>query len=354
MSKVVYEMIFAETIIIMISVFFPIIFLIILKFKSLKEKLIKQFELMSKICLFIFIANSFITSGATSYNTALMPAFYRDCPFNYEVNDIPKIFNDEKLKSKSSLKKECNNRRCYLINYKDNEYLCNFIDREYEFFNLENENESILPGNVLKLINYCTNDTHFFKCKRIRYNLYSISFDSICPDKSQLTYNYVLSYLFIFSCIFSSIIPWLLEYYSYQKILLFIYIRRNDNRNNSLKETNNTSKIEDNNNNINNNGINGGENNQEFKRQPTEILIVGDNKLNINNINNDNKNEQYLFTNNINNIKEIENGDLNNKNNNNNFSKSDHQLMNNENKNVLNLINKKIKPNKQKDISETK
>jgi hypothetical protein len=353
MSKVVYEMIFAETIIIMISVFFPFIILIILKFKSLKEKLIKQFELMSKICLFIFIANSFITSGATSYNTALMPAFYRDCPFNYEVNDIPKIFNDEKLKSKSSLKKECNNRRCYLINYKDNEYLCNFIDREYEFFNLENENESILPGNVLKLINYCTNDTHFFKCKRIRYNLYSISFDSICPDKSQLTYNYVLSYLFIFSCIFSSIIPWLLEYYSYQKILLFIYIRRNDNRNNSLKETNNTSKIEENNNNINNNGINGGENNQEFKRQPTEILIVGDNKLNINNINNDNKNEQYLFTNNIN-IKEIENGNLNNKNNNNNFSKSDHQLMNNENKNVLNLINKKIKPNKQKDISETK
>ena len=162
-SKVVYGIIFSETIINIMSIFFPIFFYIILACKRINERHIKTLEIISKFLLIIFLVNSLLTSGAIGYYSSLIPTFYRDCPYNYDVNDIPKLFFDDLSPNKNSIKKDCNDRRFYSLNYDRDVYICNFIDKEYEIFNFEKTKDDIIYDNLLKYINYCMNYTIFFK-----------------------------------------------------------------------------------------------------------------------------------------------------------------------------------------------
>ena len=340
---------YAEIYIICIFSLYPVILLILFTILTLSEKIIKILEIISILLLFIFIGNSLLTSISIWYNANLMKPFFHDCPFNFNSMDLHKIFSNYIFINKTIIKKKCNYRRCFSIKNQNDTYICNFKDkkREYEFnkFYLENEK---LDHELVKYINYCNNYTFFYKCIRTEYKSYYSSYDIICPDKQQLFYNYLLTGLFIFSDIFASSLPWLFEFYSFKKIILLLYLERNNiNHNVSLKETNNTSQIEENNNN-NSNNSQGQNNDNNFERQPTEILII-DNKNNSQRISDEN-NENKAINIYINKNKYIQN----NKNNsnlkkintyedNNNISKSEAQLVNNENSNIFEIINRKVK-----------
>lgn len=361
LSKTSHIILTIETIIIGISMILPAFFLILLICVILTEKKIEKLGKISRVLCIIFLVNSLITSGAIWYNTSIMGRFYEDCPYNFNIDDIPNIFSYYQTENKTKRIKECNNRRCFSINSIDISYVCNFNDKksqyEYEF---SFDEETVIYNNVKDYIYYCLNYTQFYKINKTNYNLYkNIPFDFICLTKSQFKFNYLLSYLFIFSCIFASSLPWVLDFQMYDKILYLLLIQRiTNNRNNSLKETNNTSNIEAENNNNNNNEEN---NSQKFTKQPTEILIIGNNNyININNINNENNQERIvnIITNNIDDNKKNENNlkdqIINNNNDLNNNSKSENNLMNNENKNVFTIINKRVKSNSQKNKKEIK
>ena len=335
-----------------IFIFIPLIFFLILSFKPLTEKLIKRLEIFSIIFLFIYLSNSLLASGSLGYNLSMMSLFYQDCPYNYNISDIPLMFSGSQL-NELKIKRKCNNRKCFPINNYTDIYICNFKGSEHqkeitEYF-LQSPDTYVL---IKEFIEICKQYTHFFGYQREKYTKYNISYKFICPTKSDIIYINILTYMFIFSNILSASIQWIFEYLSYRKIrkLLFLEINVN-NRHPSLKETNNTSKIEENNNNQNNNNQNGGENNsQNFKRQPTEILIIESNKINnnINNvINNEIKNNNSIeerIVNVFNNTNDLNNNEINNNkdiisiNNNNKVDKSEEQLINDNN--IFKFINK--------------
>ena len=346
----VFYIFYVEIYIILIFTLYPLIILFILLCLTLKEKVIKILEILSGILLIVFIVNGILTSITIYYNTTLMTKYYHDCPFNYNIKDIPYLFLNYYTRNITSKGKKCNYRRCFPIN-NNNTFICNFNDDEKDnkFIELSLEEENIT--DILSVyINYCYNYTTFYKCEKNKFNSYKISYDLICPNRQQLSFNNLLSYLFIFANFFSSSLPWLYEFYSFKKILLLLYYERNViyNHNESLKETNNTSKLDQNSNNPN--GSNQQQNNnQSFQRQQTEIIII-ENKHNINNINNDN-NEERIVNINIHKNKDIQNNDktsniINNnvdEDINNNYSKSENHLVNNENKNIFKLMNKRTK-----------
>ena len=364
LSKYIKDIIFSEIIIISIFSLLPLILLFFILCKKLTEKIIKILEIISIIFLFIFIINSLFTSISIWYNASLTETFYKNCPFNFNYTDIPNMFLNYNLENKEQIKKKCNYRKCFPINYNNSFYICNYKEKDTKtnytdlFISiLDSEN---LIKEVIEYIDYCKYYTIFYKSEKESYISYNISYNFICPNNSDLVLNYILTFFFIFADIFASTLSWLYEYYSYKKILLILEYQRyiTNNNANSLKETNNTSHIEDNNNqnNINNNNNEEENNNNEnnFVKQPTEILIIENNKI-INNIDNENKEERII---NIYN-KEIEKGnneitnsvDIDNNNNidnNKNINdKSEEKLM--KNKNIFKIINNPIKQNSNKE-----
>ena len=330
LSNHIKRIFLAEIIIISIFSFFPIILFIFLRFKTLTEKMIKILKIISEILLYIFAINSIFTSSSLWYNSSLMEIFYRDCPFNYNIDDIPKIFYNFEIENIEKIKKKCNNRRCFPINYNSNIYICNYKENgQNKLFDVSLEDENV-KKQVKEYINFCENYTIFYKRERENFKNYDITFNFICPNNSDFIFNYIFTFIFIIADILASSIAWLYELYSYKNILILLIYQLNNNQNinQSLKDTNNTSQIGNNNNQNNNNSV---QNNAEnFTRQPTQILIVENNNINyLNNIDN---------INNINNI----NNNIDNKNKEERivkiFENQKDEDKNNINKNSINII----------------
>ena len=346
LSKYVKNIILAEIIIISVFSFLSIILLIFIFCKKLTEKIIKQLGIMSIIFLFIFIINSLLTSISIWYNSSLTETFYKNCPYNYNYTDIQNIFFNYKLENKELIKKKCNYRKCFPINYNNSFYICNFKEKDtktnYTDLFMSIFDSKNLIKEVIEYINYCKFYTFFYKSKKKNYISYDISYNFICPNNSDLILNYILTFFFIFADTFGSTLSWLFEYYSFKKILLIFNYQRhsNNNINISIKETSNTSHIEENNhqnNNINNNEEIEEEqaNNENFIKQPTELLIIENDKI-TNNINDENKenkekgnanNENIVYRNNIDDNKNVN-------------DKSKEQLM--KNSNIFKVINNPI------------
>ena len=330
---------FATIIVACIFIFIPVILFLIISFKKLTEKLIKKLEIISIVFLCLYISNSLLTASSLWYNSSLMSIFYQDCPYNFNISDI--LNNFYQINDISKIKRKCNNRRCFPINDDSNIYICNFKEKNNQQEIIIGLIKSGVSDNVKDYLEICGLYTKFFESEREKYTKYSISSKFICPNKTDIVYNYILTYMFIFTDLLSASIQWIFEYLSYRKIRHVFFFEINiNNRHPSLKDTNNTSKIEENN---NQNNENGGENNsQNFKRQPTEILIIENNKNKKNDeIKNDNNEERIVnIFNNTNeiNINEINNNDIISIKGSNNIDKSEEQLMNN--KNIFKAINK--------------
>ena len=347
LSKYINHIIFAEIIIISIFSLLPIILLVFISCTKLSEKIIKKLGIISMIFLFIFIINSLFTSISICYNTLLTETFYKNCPYNFNYTDIPNIFINYQIDNKEQIKKKCNYRKCFPINYNNSFYICNFKEKDEkanysELFISILDTENLIK-EVIEYINYCRYFTIFYKKEKKSFIYYDISYNFICPNSSDLVINYILTFFFIFADIFASTLSWLYEYYSYKKILLILEYQRysNNNVNISIKETSNTSHIDGNNINQNNNNNDEDHNNNEnFVKQPTDLLIIDNNK--IINISKENKEERIINILNkekgnneiTNDVDAINNNINNNKNNN---DKSEENLM--KNINIFKVIN---------------
>ncbi len=295
---------FEISLFIFIFLYFFLLF-IYLSFLFLKmtTKLLKVFIVISLICFYIVFVNSLFCSIISCYNSTLFYTFYNDCPFNYKEDDITKMIG-KSISNDKKIKNMCKSRKCYNINNDTDIYLCNYYDKEIYYDSYSEKNKNITYQEINYFFNLCSNYTNFYLNKKAKYQAFDINYNFNCPSKSNIIYNYVLTYLFIVANILCSATLWLFEFCSYKTILTLITNIRNNNV--SLKETNNTSKIEENNN----------SNNQDNNSNKigTEIIIVENNK---------NKN--------------IEEGkDVNKEN-----SKSENILINNMNDNIFKIMNQK-------------
>jgi hypothetical protein len=150
-----------------------------------------------------------------------------------------------------------------------------------------------------------------------KFHKFDIGPFDICPSKSGIVYNYILTYIFIISNLFCGSILWIFEFCSYKTILYLLMNVRNIDM--SLKETNNTSKIND--------DINVSNQGNNSRLNGTEIIIVE----NMNNIIGENKDINYEKSN------------------------SENQLINNiNNNNIFKIINQKQQINKNDDKNNEK
>jgi len=336
-----------------------IVIVILLTFLTLSSKLLQIFQLISKIFLFIFFINGFLISLAIYNNAGILISFYKVCPYSYDIRDLTKIFDNYQINNNNIIKTKCNYRRCIINNiyikadYYAYSYVCNFKENDKRMSCLDIIKNNLKLNDILfNYIDYCQGHTIFYICEKINDMIFNkISYDIVCPNKSDVSINIGMIFLLFFLNCFACSLPWLIEYYSYYELILAFALNININNNNpnninySLKETNYTSNIDEKNN-----------ISQTFQKEPTQLIII-DNRLN-NNENNCNSNikvnnyiyniniikkKEILFINKNKNEKDSLNKEIINKNNT-DKSKTESKLINdNKNNDIFKVINNNIK-----------
>ena len=280
----------------------PVLSLFLALLKKLNKKNIPKLRLFCFIFCVLAITIGLFLSIILMINTIEFPEFFRECPFNMKIKDI-------------NNKSFCNNRIC-ILNYENKEniyryeYLCNLEPSKYfdekgpfkrsinESFNIQSDyqiecekyddiNNYIIKNDIInRYINLCFPQKDLYICKRFNKPKYfKIKENYKCPEDNYSNNLYIFCVLNIFINLVLSFIPWRIEIVSYDKIIL--PLRRINRVSNSLNSTIDNSKIDE-------------ESKKEsFKKVPTQVIIISNNSININEINN---------VNNINNNNEIENG----------------------------------------------
>ena len=326
----------------------PIILALVIIFKKVTKNILLTSELLIKYFMLLGILFSIITSISLSENQKELSVFLNTCPFDYEINDIDKIFGNYSEKDADKIKDNCENRRCFInegSNDLNRNYLCNFnIKSKKNYCSPFSKYNDTNSEKLTNYINFCEQFVNFYKCQKsnseFKYKI--INYNYICPKQIDNVINIILLYFFLFVDIIILCTPWMIEISYLEDIISYFFPSVNNNDNN-LKETNNTSKE---NNSENGNSENSNSNN--FRREPTQTIIIDKNEKNINNdinnINNDNNKQNILIINhNKNNSEEIK---INNNKTNtidNNQSKSEIQLINNINNNIFKIFNKNNK-----------
>lgn len=276
----------AFIIILLLIAISPIIFFIILFIKN--NYCIIFFFL--KIGIGITILSIIIAIGIIIlfyYININYPIFYKNCPFNYELSDIEKIFTDY-IQNKNyidnnkllELKEKCENRRCIYqndINDIDNiykySYICNYNSKE-DFKDISEDificeksfSKDFLESKVmLPYIHLCNSLVDFYLCNTtLNFKKYKISANYICPKENQKSV--ILEVIISLLNIFIPIAIFIIQFIYYKKILKLIVtmnIRRVNENENGNGGTVDTSKKT----NLNNN-------NNSFKKEQTDLIII--------------------------------------------------------------------------------
>ena len=316
---------------------FPIIVAIIITFKKITKTLMNNLKLVIKYFTFLEILLSIILSVCLSENQKELSLYIYICPFNYQINDIDKIFDNYTLKNEKMIKEKCKNVRCF-FNEKtddlDKRYLCNFdLKSNKKYCSKYSIGKGFISNKLINYFDYCENFVTFYKCQKPEKDFKTIinNYDYICPNKSDESLNISLLYSFLMIDIIFLCSPWLVDVAYIDELISSISEVHNDNNrnNNSLKDTNNTSKEQ--------NEIE--ENNNNFERQPTQTIII-DNSENY--INNKNTPEILNINKRIINTEDNKDKSQNKNEMNDNKSKSDIKLIDNINNNIFKIFNKNI------------
>ena len=288
----------------LVILFYPIIPLILMYRIILKKYLTKLFKILSLIIIIMSIILGIIITVSFWLNLKSTTDFYKECPFNLPIEQE---INESK----------CKNRIC-ILNFEDldnkypYEYLCNYNPSKYfegnegPFRRKKNDNTEIVSDNEIicnkyefkvyifqnkiinKYLNICNYVEEFYICQRfLKPQKFYIENNYECPNDNYFNGIYIFCILNIFFNLIISFAPWKLELNFYAKIIN--RFRVNNNRiSNSFKSTKNSSKIAEQN----------GEDN--FKKEPTDLIIFPNNNKNlnenINNIeNNDNDNNIDIY-----------------------------------------------------------
>ena len=233
-----YTIFFAEIFIICFFTIIPIIINVFLYCFKHSKKFLEMLKNLLKFFFYLFFINGLIISINAWNNAKIISAFYYDCPFNFKINDLSKIFENYQINKNKEINNKCNYKRCFPIDSNNdktnNNYICNIKENIHlvncSDFILNNQNINM---ELIRYVEYCKEYTKIYECER-KYDflLYKISYDFKCPNKSDISFNYAFAYIFIFidSLLFS--VPWLIGHFSIKDLILLLY--RDINRNPSL------------------------------------------------------------------------------------------------------------------------
>ena len=240
---------------------------LVLTYRILSNKnLTNLFKNLSLTFLFISFALGIANSVSLWINVNKSSILYRECPYNYNQNNLQNFLNkinDEN--ENSNLNEICNKRRCIFTEENLNElypysYVCNYdssddfsieIGKTYSRIapndevystskiiyceNLSNENifNSNTNNDINNFINTCSNYIMLYKCYRFNTpENFKIAEEYECPDKKYVTYSYLFGIFTIILDIILSFIPWSFVFNSYKSILKI----NEDNINNIERE----------------------------------------------------------------------------------------------------------------------
>ena len=240
---------------------------LVLTYRILSNKnLTNLFKNLSLTFLFISFVLGIANSVSLWINVNKSSILYRECPYNYNQNNLQNFLNkinDEN--ENSNLNEICNKRRCIFTEENLNElypysYVCNYdssddfsieIGKTYSRIAPNNEvystskiiycenlsNENIFNSNsnndINKFINTCSNYIMLYKCYRFNTpENFKIAEEYECPDKKYVTYSYLFGIFTIILDIILSFIPWSFVFNSYKSILKI----NEDNMNNIERE----------------------------------------------------------------------------------------------------------------------
>lgn len=240
---------------------------LVLTYRILSNKnLTNLFKNLSLTFLFISFVLGIANSVSLWINVNKSSILYRECPYNYNQNNLQNFLNkinDEN--ENSNLNEICNKRRCIFTEENLNElypysYVCNYdssddfsieIGKTYSRIAPNNEvystskiiycenlsNENIFNSNtnndINNFINTCSNYIMLYKCYRFNTpENFKIAEEYECPDKKYVTYSYLFGIFTIILDIILSFIPWSFVFNSYKSILKI----NEDNMNNIERE----------------------------------------------------------------------------------------------------------------------
>ena len=275
----------------------PLTFILLHRFKSTN---LKRFKIITFVIGIICILLGFYFCIVIWINTAKSLDFNKECPFNYSLESLEKIFtnylgkdysyNDDELDSK------CINKRCILFNENQEnkypyQYLCNYDATENfknkknkiytrttpsnKLYSTDNLVECVLQetisdydniGNKKVLSEYfeiCYNTIDFYNCSRFyEPKKYSISDNDVCPDSQYLFLLYILCGASFIIDVIIIALPWVVEFLTYKRLII-IFDTPTRLSPNSVNSTNRSSEIRND------------ENNEEnFRKENTEYIIV--------------------------------------------------------------------------------
>ena len=286
-----------------------IISLIFVLKNKITKKNVKIFKALTLIFCGVSIVYGFFFSALVMMNAIESPEFCKECPFNLPSSDINYF-------TASNENKKCNERRCAMNSEKNQnnyyEYICNYnptsefeeiketdyVDATNHTLNSDNiycielteedvVNHELTNNFVSEFYDKCNSYTNFYICERSRTpNRFNLEDNFVCPEKSYITKLVIFCMLNVVINLIFGFFPWKSEYNKYNKLILYYEPRRTVGKSNSFSSTLNSSKIKKDN----------FEEEEDFERSPTEIIIVyGNNNNNINNninnINNDKNNK---------------------------------------------------------------
>ena len=337
LKKLLYNLFFYGNILGILYFLIPFIPLIYILMKKLNKKNIKIFKIVTVIFCVIAIICGLFFSSILMTNAIESPEFFRECPFNLPFSYINTSFVDyfgkDNDKNDKILKKKCENRRCVLNSENEKnkytyEYICNYdpteefeevngpfekkveidgkeelISSDYEIECKKIERTDNLNFNfeseiIYKYYDTCNFFIDFYICQRFdKPNIYYLTEDYVCPQGNYLTYLIMFCILNVLINLIISFFPWRMEYNKYKNIISYYRINNTRPVSNSLNSTKNSSKIQ--------------KRKQEeeiFKKEPTEIIVVCNQKLNhLNQINNNIFEDDINIHNNVIHISRVNN-----------------------------------------------
>ncbi len=296
----------------------PTILLLFIVFKKLTQKSIKICKIISIIFCTLVIVTGLCFSVILMINALESNDYCRECPFNLynsNINGIYENFVNKKINEKE-LKEHCINRRCMYNNVNNDsqypyEYICNY-DPSDEFDEIRNDSYSndtinqiictqiendnnkynFQNNEILKFIDMCTSYDEFYFCQRI-FEPIVYSFEEVkCPKSNYFIILLIYCMLSVILNLIVSFLPWRISYVQYKNLIRIIRQINNRNGTASLNSTKNNSVVRN-------------ENMEEnFKKEPTEIIIV------YNETEENMKVDQNISFDNNNNVEEDKNGKI--------------------------------------------
>ena len=232
-----------------------IIFLIRLIYYILSKKICPTLLKIIKNRLLIILSLSILSGISLTYvhwmNYLKLPKYIEECPYNFNLKDIKKLFNNFTAKNPDDYKK-CYYRRCFLedkisknkiSNNKTNDdhvynYICNYV---HDFYS-ESKNNFITCRYINTItyyenyeeifynyLEYCDTYTTFYECEhkyKVEENLY-ISYKDKCPKKYNKKNYEVIGGLFMLIDVIGVSSIWFVTFLEYNKLLKILNITIN-------------------------------------------------------------------------------------------------------------------------------